>query len=773
MNKQFSKRLALLMVFVMVIAMMPITGFAQSNDLAGHWSADVVNEWMTKGLVSGYPDGSFKPNGPMTRAEFMSIVNKVYNFTEEKDISYKDVKLNDWYFGIAKKAAAAGYISGYPDMTLKPNKPITRQEVATIFCKLESLNSDVEAAAIFKDLTAESWAKGYIGASVKAGFFSGYSDGTFKGNSDIKRGEAIVATNKLDMNRALVYTTAGTYGPATGTDTVAKNVVVKAAGVVLQNITITGDLFIDEAVAEGDVSLNNVVVKGQLYIKGGGANSIKINGGSYGKVFIMKQSNKPVRLLTVNVKNIDVVIPTEAGGGQIVLEGAFNSVSVLASNVELKTQGNTTINEISFDKLALSVTLNIGGQTVVAKLIADVVITVLGQGRIIVAEVTVRGITYEKQPETVNTTIDGNTTTTNNPPSGNSGGSSSGGSSSGGSSSGGGDDNGGDTQTAATPTADPVAGSIASGSSVTLSTTTANASIYYTLDGSTPTSASTLYSTPIIVSGTSVTIKAIAVATGYNNSAVFSATYTITLPTTATPTADKTAGYLALGSSVTLSTTTANASIYYTVDGSTPTTASTLYSTPIAVNSATVTIKAIAVATGYNNSAAFSATYYTQPASADVSIASGSAIFLFEFFADAQNSMAIPYADVIDPNKIALDTTNSTVTLALTSNAAVVASTAAISFETMGINVTSGSATFTSGGAISAVFGSFTGGGWTGYPNTVLLHLVFTGTGVGPFDLTITLTEDEINIIQNLMTASLSPTQSNSFLANNAQMLRL
>lgn len=773
MNKQFSKRLALLMVFVMVMAMMPISGFAQSSDLAGHWSESVVSEWMTKGLISGYPDGSFKPNGPMTRAEFMAIVNKVYNFTEEKDISYKDVKLSDWYFDVAKKAAAAGYISGYPDMTLKPNKPITRQEVATIFCKLESLNEDAEAAAIFKDLTAANWAKGYIGAAVKAGYFTGYSDGTFKGNADIKRGEAVVATNKVDMNRGVAYTKAGTYGPATGTEFISKNVVVKADGVVLQNLTIKGDLYIDESVGEGDVSLNNVIVQGQLYVKGGGANSVKINGGSYGKIFVMKQANTPVRLLVVNVKNADVVIPQSAGGGQIVLEGTFNSVSVLASKAQITTQGNTTINEIKFDKLAIEVKLNIGGQTVIAKLIADVVLTVLGQGRIITAEVTVKGITFEKPPETLNTTVDGTTTTTNNPPGTTTGGTTSGGTSSGGSSSSGGDDNGTTTQTAATPTASPAAGSIASGSSITLSTTTANASIYFTLDGTTPTTASTLYSTPIVASGSSFTIKAIAVATGYTNSAVFSAAYTVTLPTAATPTANPAAGYVASGSSITLSTTTVGASIYYTTDGSTPTTASTMYSTPIVVNSATVTIKAIAVATNYTNSAVFSATYYTQPASADVSVVSGSAIFIFAFYADQAKSMAIPYADVIDPTKIALDTSSSTVTLALTSNAAVVASTAAVSFQTMGINVTSGSATFTTGSAITSIFGSFTGGGWTGYPNTVILHLVFTGTGVGPFDITVNLTTDEVNIIQNLMTASLTPTLLNSFLANNYQILRL
>lgn len=684
MNKQFSKRLSLLMVLVMVLGLMPIFSSAQSTDLAGHWAGDVVSEWMSKGLISGYPDGAFKPDATMTRAEFMTIVNKVYNFTSEKDISFTDVKSNEWYYAVVKKAVAAGYISGYPDGRMLPNQPIQRQEVAAIFCKLESLNVDLQVAEQFKDVAGTSWAKGYIGAAVKAGYFSGYGNGLFKATAGIKRAEAVVATNKLDNARAVSYAKSGTFGPATGTEFVSKSVIVKADGVILQNLTIKGDLTIDESVGEGDVSLNNVVVQGQVYIKGGGVNSVKINGGSYGKVFIMKQSDTPVRLFVVNVKNLDVVIPQEAGGGQIVLEGVFNSVSVLAAKIQLSTQGNTTINELKMDKLALEVKVNLGGSTVVMKLITEVVMTVLGQGRIVVADVRVTGVTFEKAPETVNTTVNGSTTTTTAPPATTP-------STGGGGTSSGGDSGGGST----------------------------------------------------------------------------------TLPVAATPTSNRTAGYLASGSSITLSTSTSTAAIYYTIDDSTPTTASTLYTAPFTVTGASVTVKAIAVLSGYTNSAVFSATYYKVPNTADVSVASGSAIFIFEFFADSAKTMAIPYADMIDPSLIALDLTNSTVALALTSNAAIVTSTSAVTFHDLGINVTSGSVTFTSGGAIVSKFGSITGGAWTAFPNTVILNLVFTGGQIVLPEIKLELTTEEITIIQNVMAVSYAPTLLNHYMANSFDRLRL
>jgi hypothetical protein len=163
--------------------------------------------------------------------------------------------------------------------------------------------------------------------------------------------------------------------------------------------------------------------------------------------------------------------------------------------------------------------------------------------------------------------------------------------------------------TAASPTFTPPAGMYTSAQAVTLTDSTPGAAIYYTLDGSTPTTGSTLYTGAFTVSSTT-TVNAIAVATGYTNSAVASATYTISIvaPTAATPAFTPMTGTYASAQTVTLTDSTAGAAIYYTLDGSTPTTGSTLYTGAFSVSS-TTTVNAIAVATGYTNSAVASATY--------------------------------------------------------------------------------------------------------------------------------------------------------------------
>ena len=151
------------------------------------------------------------------------------------------------------------------------------------------------------------------------------------------------------------------------------------------------------------------------------------------------------------------------------------------------------------------------------------------------------------------------------------------------------------------PTAAPAGGNYTSVQTVTLVSTTEGAAIRYTLDGTTPTASSTLYSSAIAINETT-TLKAVAIKEGWTNSEILIETYTITLPEKAIqPTATPTGGDYATAQTVTLTSATTGADIHYTLDGTTPTASSTKYSSPITI-STTTTLKAVAVKSGMTNS---------------------------------------------------------------------------------------------------------------------------------------------------------------------------
>ncbi len=165
----------------------------------------------------------------------------------------------------------------------------------------------------------------------------------------------------------------------------------------------------------------------------------------------------------------------------------------------------------------------------------------------------------------------------------------------------------------ATPTLNPAAGTYTTAQNVTLSTATSGATIRYTTDGSTPTTASTPYASPIAVN-TQTTLSTRAFKTGYTDSAVASGAYTFNFGTLPAPSAAPTAGIFSAPVTVTLSGPS-GATIRYTSDGSDPTPASTIYTAPLTV-SATTTLKARAFQIDWTASAVLTAVYTIDPTSA-------------------------------------------------------------------------------------------------------------------------------------------------------------
>ena len=168
------------------------------------------------------------------------------------------------------------------------------------------------------------------------------------------------------------------------------------------------------------------------------------------------------------------------------------------------------------------------------------------------------------------------------------------------------------TQNVIIPAATPAGGNYTTTQTVTLSTTTQGAAIYYTLNGNTPTINSDKYLNPITITHTA-TLKAIAVKSGMNNSDVLTENYIITPPgQVVQPAASPEGGNYTTTQNITLTTLTEGATIYYTLDGNEPTTASEQYASPITIEQ-TTTLKAIAVKASMHDSDVLTEHYIITP----------------------------------------------------------------------------------------------------------------------------------------------------------------
>lgn len=343
------KIVTILLVLCMVCSPSGMVFGATASDIENHWGNDVIQNWMNRGLIGGYSDGTFRPDKAITRAEFMAMVNKAFNLEAKGSIHFKDVAETDWYYDAVRAAFHADYIGGYPDGSIKPNHPICRQEVAAILSKIRNTAQNPDVIHQFSDanLIAE-WAKGFVGAVVAEGYMSGYPMGTFKPTSYLTRAEAVTVLNKVlavqISDQEVSYLGAGVFGPETGKTTIAKNVIIKADGVTLQNTVIKGNLIIAEEVGDGDVWLNNIIVEGETFIRGGGKDSIHINGGKYSKITVQKTSNGGVRVVVTNLEGAEVLISEAAAGEEIIIVLDDNStISKLVADAKTVVQGQGTI----------------------------------------------------------------------------------------------------------------------------------------------------------------------------------------------------------------------------------------------------------------------------------------------------------------------------------------------------------------------------------------------------------------------------------------------
>ena len=377
--KRIKKTIAIILCLIMAIGSMSVA-FGETKDYEGHWAEAAIQKWIDGGRITGYPDGTFKPNGSIKRAEFVKMVNGIIDYDVKGSIAFNDVKADDWFYDQISIAQEIGYISGYSATQFGPDDNITREQAAAILSRIQYLKENSDAVSKFTDSASiSSWAAGSVGAASNYGFISGHSDGSFKPKDNLSRAEAVTMLDNVLSN--------------------AKNHVVYKAGTKLSDMKISGDLIIAKTVGEGDAYLNNIVIDGGVQVYGGGMNSIFFNNVKVAKIEVEKDK---VRLVFDDGTSVEeVVLGTEAkleningeigkvtidSDGKVTLSGKFDDVEVVSdSDIELD---NATIENLVVNKA----------------------IKILGKGTIATLTANADGIQYESTAKITKTVVGANVT---------------------------------------------------------------------------------------------------------------------------------------------------------------------------------------------------------------------------------------------------------------------------------------------------------------------------------------------------------------------------
>lgn len=331
-NKIIFKMIAILAILISVSANAFAGHRANHSDYSGHWAEKQINEFIEKGFMGGYPDGSIRPDREITRTEFIILTNRVFGFTDKSSKSFTDIPKGVWYEDEILKAVKAGYISGYQDGTIKPNNIINRVEAADILSIL--LKWDKNAIDGYKVQYKDSEA---IPKSSQPAFYTAVQKNYFKSSTDnwsqpyknLTRAEAVILLYKArvgDIDKNLI--------PVSQAEKEIKGVLFTACCKKKSPEKETKACLSMPDCAENGYGVN---------VKQSDGSYIFLPFDSYGNELAKKdilQKTKKAANITINVKAVEGYYPG----------GTLKVLSIAEDNSETSAQGVQTLTGVLIDK---------------------------------------------------------------------------------------------------------------------------------------------------------------------------------------------------------------------------------------------------------------------------------------------------------------------------------------------------------------------------------------------------------------------------------------
>ena len=415
----FARRLmSLALAAVMLWSLLP--GLSPAAE-AAEWMEPYLEKLVEWGVMQGNASGNLNPDRVLTRAEFVTMINRAFGYTERGSTPFQDVPENAWYADDINIAYQAGYFSGTSETTASPLGRVSREQAAVLLGRNLRLQGIAGVNSDFTDVyQMGNWSRGMVQECAELGIIQGYADGTFRPKNYITRGQ--MACFLVRALGTLVHETGeqvvgGVYG----------NLTVNTAGVKLKDTVVTGNLYLSGGVGLGNVELENVTVMGKIVVCGAGEaergqSSIILRNVTAEALEIDSMSDHFMTVRTEGLTNIaNTTVRTSAyledvtdddqglrvitldgasDGTQLQLAGNIKEVVNITPNSNLQVVQGVT-DKLTMDERATGSSLSIANDTTVRVLNLDVGTPVTGNGDVGQINVNAAGSTATMLPDSI------------------------------------------------------------------------------------------------------------------------------------------------------------------------------------------------------------------------------------------------------------------------------------------------------------------------------------------------------------------------------------
>lgn len=352
---------------------------ASFPDISGHWAEGYIEEAASEGLINGYPDGSFKPNGYITRAEMVVIYARMMQLQNAAPNNFTDMP-GEWYKEAVLKTVYAGIIDGYPDKTFHPDNSITRQEAAKMMGRCLPNNATGAGISNFSDRQLiANWAAEDVALCANKGYFIGDQYQRFNPNANLTRAEAATILVRMSNKENIVPETSISAVPfsavqISSTTTNLSNQ-IRPNGIITGNnasLTLNGVSLMGESTIDGDIQLTTIKavranLSGNILMDHSTVGSANISGvvqcsnSSFGPMVINGTSS--FNLQNSSVTSMEVNAPTTIVGSGSSIQNVQQNVRDFTSDVPISEK--TTDIPATTNAVTVKMSYNGGSEKVV------------------------------------------------------------------------------------------------------------------------------------------------------------------------------------------------------------------------------------------------------------------------------------------------------------------------------------------------------------------------------------------------------------------------